>query len=93
MSYASVITANFMLKKFIVVRNPFLFLVGCAERESKAPFTSATPVDEKKIRKRHIAIEKKAKKYFRLCWNSSLKFVNKLIRARSWLRNCEFTPQ
>ena len=35
-------------KKILYGKNPFLFLVGCAEKGFKAPFTSAALVDEKK---------------------------------------------
>ena len=45
---ASSITAKSTLKKFFMVKNPFLFLVGGAEKGFKALLPSAALVDEKK---------------------------------------------
>ena len=47
-SYASTITANFTLKRFFMVKNPFLYFVGGAEKGFKALFTFAVFVDEKR---------------------------------------------
>ena len=63
---ASVITGKTTVKRLFGVINPFLFPVGCVEKGFKAQFKYAIIVVEKKIRKKLMDKEKKAKRNFPL---------------------------
>ena len=85
-SYASAITAKFTLKRFFMVINPFLCLVGGAEKGFKPLFTFAAFVEEKNMNETQSFREKVKRKNISDCDGTAPEVRSYREKAKKYFR-------